>query len=99
ATSCDSGVMTSSTEAPAVSRARVPDFFIVGHAKCGTTALYEMLRRHPQIHMPDYKGGSGKEPWYFSRDNPNPQTTDERSVAFTGRKSVTFEEYLSLFDA
>ena len=22
----------------------VPDFFIVGHAKCGTTALYEMLR-------------------------------------------------------
>ena len=31
---------------------RVPDFFIVGHAKCGTTALYEMLRAHPQIYMP-----------------------------------------------
>ncbi len=26
---------------------RVPDFFIVGHAKCGTTALYEMLRGAP----------------------------------------------------
>jgi hypothetical protein len=39
---------------------RVPDFFIVGHAKCGTTALYEMLRRHPQIHMP------AKEPRFFA---------------------------------
>ena len=24
---------------------RVPDFFIVGHAKCGTTALYECCVR------------------------------------------------------
>jgi hypothetical protein len=39
---------------------RVPDFFIVGHPKCGTTALYEMLRRHPQIHMPT------KEPRFFA---------------------------------
>ena len=30
---------------------RMPDFFIAGHQKCGTTALYEMLRRHPQIFM------------------------------------------------
>ena len=78
---------------------RIPEFFIVGHAKCGTTALYEMLRRHPQIYMPDYKGGSGKEPWYFANDNPHPQTSGERSIAYTGRKRVTFEEYLSLFDA
>ena len=33
----------------------MPDFFIVGHPKCGTTALYEMLRGHPQIFMPDLK--------------------------------------------
>jgi len=39
---------------------RVPDFFIVGHSKCGTTALYEMLRGHPQLHMP------AKEPRYFA---------------------------------
>jgi hypothetical protein len=31
---------------------RVPDFFIVGNPKSGTTALYEMLVRHPQIYMP-----------------------------------------------
>ncbi len=46
--------------APALA-VRVPDFFIVGHPKSGTTALYEMLGRHPQIFM-----GEEKEPWYFS---------------------------------
>jgi Sulfotransferase family len=78
---------------------RIPRFFIVGHAKCGTTALYEMLRRHPQIYMPDSDGVRGKEPWYFARDNPQPQTSPKRSVAYTGRKKVTLEEYLSLFAA
>jgi hypothetical protein len=34
---------------------RVPDFFIVGHEKCGTTALDLMLKRHPQIFLPDTK--------------------------------------------
>jgi hypothetical protein len=76
---------------------RIPDFFIVGHAKCGTTALYEMLKSHPQIFMPEYKWGAGKEPWYFSRDNPQPQTDNVRSVRFTGRHAVTLEEYAALF--
>ena len=76
----------------------MPDFFIVGHAKCGTTALYEMLRRHPQIFMPDYKGGAGKEPWYFSRDNPHPQRGGERDIAYTGRTAMSPEEYLALFE-
>jgi hypothetical protein len=79
-------------------RQQVPDFYIVGHAKCGTTALYEMLRQHPQIYMPDYAFGAGKEPWFFSRDNPQPQRTPERSVAFTGRRTMSLEEYLSLFE-
>lgn len=30
---------------------RLPDFFIVGHPKTGTTALYDMLRAHPQIFL------------------------------------------------
>jgi hypothetical protein len=66
---------------------RVPDFFIVGHAKSGTTALYEMLRRHPQIYMP-----AGKEPWFFAaelheRTPPRPEGTPK-----------TLDEYLALFD-
>jgi hypothetical protein len=71
-----------------VSGSRVPDFFIVGHAKSGTTALYEMLSRHPQIHMP-----AGKEPWYFAtelRDRPPPRP---------GGIPGTLEDYRSLFDA
>lgn len=31
---------------------RVPEFFIIGNPKSGTTALYEMLVKHPQIYMP-----------------------------------------------
>ncbi|MGA2319345.1 MAG: sulfotransferase [Solirubrobacteraceae bacterium] len=94
--------MTASTEALSsapVTDQRIPDFYIVGHAKCGTTALYEMLRRHPQIFMPEYKGGAGKEPWYFARENPHPQSAGERDISFTGRKFVSLEDYLSLFDA
>ena len=70
------------------SQKRVPDFFIVGHHKSGTTALYEMLRRHPQIYMPDLK-----EPRFFARDlrfQFEPKTS--------GRLPNTLEEYLSLFD-
>jgi hypothetical protein len=42
---------------------RVPDFFIIGAPKCGTTALHRYLRAHPKIFMPEKK-----EPHYFSRD-------------------------------
>ncbi len=58
--------MQTSSEAPSSDRGarqQAPDFFIVGHPKCGTTALYEMLRVHPQIFMPELK-----EPWYLASD-------------------------------
>ena len=66
---------------------RVPDFFIVGQPKSGTTALHEMLRRHPQIFMPE-----GKEPWFFAaelleRTPPRPEGTPR-----------TLEDYLALFE-
>jgi hypothetical protein len=75
---------------PAARRApgRVPDFFIVGHPKCGTTALYGMLRRHPQIFMPDFK-----EPWYFAGDM-RPRFQPARS----GAVPETLDAYLSLFE-
>ena len=40
-----------------------PNFFIVGAPKCGTTALYEYLRPHPHIFMPEIK-----EPHFFAKD-------------------------------
>jgi hypothetical protein len=42
---------------------RKPNFFIVGAPKCGTTALYEYLRSHPQVFLPTLK-----EPHFFSED-------------------------------
>jgi hypothetical protein len=74
---------------------RYPDFFIVGHAKCGTTALYEMLSRHPQIFMP-----SVKEPQFFAR-NPAPSSGAAPIDAFeqTGRRPEALASYLALFDA
>lgn len=42
---------------------RKPNFFIVGAPKCGTTALSEYLRYHPQVFM-----STPKEPHYFATD-------------------------------
>ncbi len=33
----------------------MPNFLIVGAAKAGTTSLYEYLRQHPEIFMPEWK--------------------------------------------
>jgi hypothetical protein len=40
-----------------------PSFFIVGAPKCGTTALCDYLRQHPDLFIPSWK-----EPHYFGRD-------------------------------
>jgi hypothetical protein len=69
------------------SQSRIPDFFIVGQPKSGTTALYEMLRRHPQIYMP-----SGKEPWFMATE------LHVRTPPRPGGTPRTLEEYLALFD-
>lgn len=79
--------MTAPTERAASSQPaqRVPDFFIVGHHKSGTTALYEMLRRHPQIFMPDVK-----EPRFLASDL-------RALVPSTPSQPATLEQYLALF--
>ena len=84
-----SAAPTSASSTPAVggTHDRAPDFFIVGQPKCGTTALYDMLKGHPQIFMP-----SCKEPWFFApelhvRTPPRPEGTPQ-----------TLAEYLSLFE-
>ena len=68
-------------------RPRVPDFFIVGHFKSGTSSLYEMLRSHPQIFMPD-----AKEPRYLAGD---------LRASYRYKRGPdypeTFEQYVSLF--
>jgi Sulfotransferase family len=71
--------------------ARAPDFFIVGSPKTGTTALYEMLREHPQIYMPELK-----EPHFLADDlKPRAKFAGERKEALLPQ---TLERYLALFD-
>ena len=66
---------------------RIPDLFIIGAPKCGTTSLFEYLKGHPQVFM-----SSVKEPNYFARDlafDPSDQ-----SMRY-GRDEA---RYLALFD-
>lgn len=44
---------------------RLPDFFIIGAPRCGTTALFDYLSHHRSVFMPRMK-----EPHYFSKDFP-----------------------------
>lgn len=60
---------------------RRPDLFIVGAPKCGTTALNEYLRAHPDIYIPPVK-----ELHFFGQD---------LTFRFTPR--ITEREYLQLF--
>jgi hypothetical protein len=82
--------MTSSTEAMGVApaqRHRLPDFFVIGHHKCGTTALYAMLGNHPQIYLPRLK-----EPRFFATDLRYPNPPRAKLVP------ETLEEYTALYE-
>lgn len=45
---------------------RLPDFLVIGAARCGTTSLYEYLKSHPQIYLPPSKR---PEPHFFLKEN------------------------------
>jgi hypothetical protein len=82
--------MSASAEQAAEPRARsgrMPDFFIVGHHKSGTTALYEMLARHPRIFMSPIK-----EPRFLAEDM-RPRFPSQRGHSLP----QTLDEYKSLF--
>lgn len=67
----------------------LPNLFIVGAPKCGTTSLYEYLRQHPQIYFPwnaqDYS--RVKEPNHFCPE-----------LAIDGRDAIPDrDQYLDLY--
>jgi hypothetical protein len=66
-----------------------PDFFIVGAPKCGTTSMYEWLRQHPDVFMPDEK-----EPKYFAQDLYKKAKKNQSSHLFP---VTSKEDYLDLF--
>lgn len=62
----------------------IPNFFIVGAAKSGTTALWSALRKHPDIFLAG-TDITNKEPSYF--------------IDFGEKNSLRTEAYLELFSA
>jgi len=55
---------------------KMPDFFILGAAKSGTSSLFRYLGEHPQIHIPEVK-----EPWFFSFPLPGDTTSPVPNLA------------------
>ncbi len=84
---------------------RRPDFFIVGAPKCGTTAMYNYLRQHPDIFMPDRKephffGSDLYSPWYIRdintylslfKDVKDKKRVGEASVWYLYSKRAAYE--------
>jgi hypothetical protein len=66
---------------------RTPDFFIVGQPKSGTTALYTMLRSHPQLYLPALK-----EPTFLASD----LLAGQRWTSVRARPR-TLDDYRALF--
>lgn len=67
-------------------RRRIPNFFIVGAPKCGTTALHTYLQDHPDTFMALDRQGRKFEPQFFCTDFPG--------IKHFG----TAEDYQALFD-
>ena len=64
---------------------KVPNFFIVGAAKAGTSALAKLISQHPDVYMSPLK-----EPHYFASDfKPEDFREDYRA-----RTKIDFSEYL-----
>jgi len=87
----------SSQEAP-FHGPKLPNFFIVGTAKAGTTSLHRYLRQHPQVYMSPVK-----EPSYFA-DEIRPEYLSPAFARHIRRQPqkwpvLDWEEYQELFHA
>jgi len=78
---------------------KLPNFFIIGAQKAGTTSLYEYLRQHPDIFM-----SKPKEPNFFADDDKYSKGLDYYSKFFAeckdekmiGEASTAYSSYLHL---
>jgi hypothetical protein len=68
--------------------AKLPNFFIVGAPKAGTTSLYAYLDQHPQVYM-----SALKEPSYFASEL-RPENFSEQMRPRVSRELRTLQQYL-----
>jgi hypothetical protein len=72
----------------------LPNFFVIGAPKCGTTALYHSLKQHPEIFMSRIK-----EPHYFLFGGREPGVSDKPGGMHYRQVAVWRpEKYLNLFE-
>ncbi|HNQ12125.1 MAG TPA: sulfotransferase [Bacteroidia bacterium] len=65
----------------------LPNFFIVGAAKCGTTSLYHYLKKHPEVYLSPIK-----EPNHFCSDI-DPEEFSQQYKDIEKRKRLDLETY------
>jgi hypothetical protein len=70
----------------------LPNFLLIGATKCGTTALYETLKEHPQVFMSPVK-----EPYFFNFEGHPPAFSGPEPQAFQSAIR-DWETYARLFD-
>jgi hypothetical protein len=73
---------------------KVPNFLLIGPPKCGTTALYPALTRHPQVY-----GSPVKEPYFFAFDGQIPAFAGPGARLYRNMAVTTWEAYLAFFAA
>ncbi len=64
----------------------LPNTFIVGASKCGTTSLAKYLNAHPKVHLP-----SIKEPRFMVRDVLNRVNPNDPTLPYLKKSSVVDE--------
>ncbi len=71
----------------------LPDFFIVGAPKAGTTAVHAALARHPSLYL-----SAVKEPKFFLTDGPPPTQGGPGDVQTYREHVWRRDDYEALFD-
>jgi len=71
----------------------LPDFFVAGAPKAGTTAVHAALARHPSLYM-----SSVKEPKFFLTDGPPPARGGPGDVQTYREHVWQRDDYEALFD-
>jgi hypothetical protein len=71
----------------------LPNFFILGAARSGTTSLYHYLRQHPDVYMSPHK-----EPNFYFLQSEADRLRGNGTKAWLRTCVTTRKEYLALFD-
>ena len=67
---------------------RLPDFVIIGAARCATTSLYAYLREHPEVFM-----SPEKETDFFSLGDLPPSEVPRNASAYRARTREEYERF------